>query len=331
MKKVLVFILFFAFFAFSETLVLQDGLDGYSGTDDVTIFSDTKAEAYTWFVQGGQQGHPDDKLLINTEFCCWGTGPRHEGRALISFDLSKIPEKAKINSAKLEIKHSSFASSPSAYRDRGSIYETDGSLLIHKVTKEWTENQLSNAQSSYRNYKSSISSSAEDTFEYKANTTSIATFDVTKAISDMYSKTIDNNGFMIITDSPRADQAANSDWWGGLWTYWYSSENTSKKDRPKLTIEYTIENVSISTNSLTKLNTVKAFFVKNVLNLNLDNSLSKTEISLYNITGRQVFKAVKNLHEGRNTLLIGNHLSKGSYILKISNSNLNIVKNLLIR
>lgn len=69
-RKIFVLFLFLAVFISAETLVLQNGLNGYNGTEDVTIFNDGKAENYSWY-QGGQYfGTPDDELLVNTEFCC---------------------------------------------------------------------------------------------------------------------------------------------------------------------------------------------------------------------------------------------------------------------
>ncbi len=70
MLKLLYSILFCFTLLFSETLVLQEGENGYDGTQDVTIFNDVKAQAYSWYKEGNQTGKPDDRLLVNTEFCC---------------------------------------------------------------------------------------------------------------------------------------------------------------------------------------------------------------------------------------------------------------------
>lgn len=69
LKKIFLSVVIASFAISATTLILQDGLDSYSGTSDVTIFNDGKAEAYSWY-DNGQKGKPDDKMLVNTEFCC---------------------------------------------------------------------------------------------------------------------------------------------------------------------------------------------------------------------------------------------------------------------
>jgi len=54
----------------ATTLTLQNGLNGYSGTEDVTIFKDVKSENKSWWNNAQYFGTPDDDMLVNTEFCC---------------------------------------------------------------------------------------------------------------------------------------------------------------------------------------------------------------------------------------------------------------------
>ena len=65
-----------------------------------------------------------------------------------------------------------------------------------------------------------------------------AGFDVKTAVSSMVEGSIDNNGFMIITDSPRALFESTDNWVGGTWSGWASSDNSTVENRPKLTITY---------------------------------------------------------------------------------------------
>lgn len=72
LKKVYTFICIPAIILSAETVILQNGLNGYNGTEDVTIFNDGKAENYSWYndQNGPYWGTPEDSLLVNTEFCC---------------------------------------------------------------------------------------------------------------------------------------------------------------------------------------------------------------------------------------------------------------------
>lgn len=72
MKKVLPFLLAAGLAAsvYSETVVLQKGLDSYNGVKDLTIFDDSKAENYSWYNNGQYYGKPTDGNLVNCAFFC---------------------------------------------------------------------------------------------------------------------------------------------------------------------------------------------------------------------------------------------------------------------
>lgn len=55
---------------FAEKIVLQEGLDGYRGTEDVTIYSSRKSQNYSLNQYAIKKGKPDDTVLVNTEFAC---------------------------------------------------------------------------------------------------------------------------------------------------------------------------------------------------------------------------------------------------------------------
>lgn len=248
---------------------------------------------------------------------------------MISFDLSDIPQDATIASAKLEIHHSSFSTSPSAYNTSGSIYETNGTFYIHKVTKSWTESALSSAQTAWANYNSSINTTEEDSFEYLANSITWAEFDLTSAISDMHSGAINNDGFMIITDSPRADQAASSNWWGGLWTYWQSSESSNSSYRPKLIIEYSGgTDKKIVFQKETKGVSIN-FTSKNKLNItDIENGLY--QITVYSASGKKLVSKRQNL-SSRSTVHFNNiTFATGAYVIKLKGDKAQIISRKIV-
>ena len=60
----------FASLAMGTTITLQQGQSGYSGCQDVSLFSDAKAESYSWYNNGQSTGTPTDPNLIFTRFTC---------------------------------------------------------------------------------------------------------------------------------------------------------------------------------------------------------------------------------------------------------------------
>lgn len=201
-------------------------------------------------------------------------------------------------------------------------------MAIHTITKAWTEDGLSNAQASWSSYKSSINTPEESKINYVANNTVWLEFDITNAVKQMYSGTLTNNGFMIITDSPRADQAASSDWWGGLWTYWASSENNTANDRPKLAIEH----------DGTANNSVEAFVVSISKDLQINRLTSRQlvlsnlksgryEISIFNISGKKVVSLSRDLSSSSIIDFGSTKLINGIYIVKLSGSSGDLIVN----
>ncbi len=71
LRKIIVLFIILAAYLSAETLVFQNGLNGYSGTEDVTIFNSSKSEQYSLYNNGGDySGDPDDEIIIPQEFCC---------------------------------------------------------------------------------------------------------------------------------------------------------------------------------------------------------------------------------------------------------------------
>lgn len=160
----------------------------------------------------------------------------------------------------------------------------------------------------------------------------LAEFDLTEAIKDMHSGDLENNGFMIITNSPKSDQAASSgSWWGGLWTYWISSENNNSANRPKLVVEYSggtskaVKFKNVGTKSLAIGN-----LTKNQLVINGEiNGVS--EISLYNTAGKRIVSFRKNITGNCFIDLKNISLTNGAYLIKINNKFESIIESRVIR
>ncbi len=66
----------------------------------------------------------------------------HEARALLSYDLSSIPSDVTIKSATLELKYSTYATSPWAYTENPNEWDTDAKLSIHNVTTPFSANEI---------------------------------------------------------------------------------------------------------------------------------------------------------------------------------------------
>jgi len=95
------------------TLVLQDGLDGYDGTDDTTIYEDSPTLSnggYTSFFAGRTNG-------------TFATTLR---RAAIRFDLSSIPSDAQVLAVTLTLVVENTASSSQLH-------------TLHAIQKDWVE------------------------------------------------------------------------------------------------------------------------------------------------------------------------------------------------
>ena len=55
----------------ADTIILQNGVDDYEGTKDITLYEDNKCESYSWMGDSNQNlGTPVDEKLIFTDFCC---------------------------------------------------------------------------------------------------------------------------------------------------------------------------------------------------------------------------------------------------------------------
>lgn len=70
MIQYLILILFISQTIIAKTIILQNGLEDYTETEDLTIFSHTYARHYTLHLYEGSKNDTNDTLLVNAEFCC---------------------------------------------------------------------------------------------------------------------------------------------------------------------------------------------------------------------------------------------------------------------
>ncbi len=248
---------------------------------------------------------------------------------MVSFDISSLPSNIAITSATLEIKYSNYATSPWAYND-SPLWDTDGTFAIHTVTKAWKEIDLSNGTASYAMYKDSFESNALDTYNYIAGNDVWAGFDVTTAVSNMAAGSIENNGFMIITDSPVSDFEETDDKRGGLWSSWASSDNPTITNRPKLTVEYT-SGTSIASKCSLKSIISNISLSSSKISINSMINVPNAKIEIFTLRGVTVFSSNNSLVIGSNDIRMKSNLSCGTYLLKVSGENVNMIKRVFVK
>lgn len=164
---------------------------------------------------------------------------------MISFDLSSVPSEATIKSSILELYHEDFSTSSFISRNFPKTFNKPATMSIYRVNKFWSEKMYLPATSYWASYNTSYVSPALDEFRYDSSTTK-STFDVTSAVADMVSGSVDNYGFMVSVYVPSVHPYTES---SGTWTSWFSSEYWTTSMRPKLIIEYT--NGAVTTYMLT--------------------------------------------------------------------------------
>lgn len=98
----------------SITLVLEDGLDGYSGTRDTTLYQ-----------EGALSNGAGQHIFAGT------TMQNKLRRALIAFDLSAIPPGSVIQSASFQI---TISKTPFARRN--------ADVMLHRLVRDWGEGEV---------------------------------------------------------------------------------------------------------------------------------------------------------------------------------------------
>ncbi len=183
------------------TLVLQDGLNGYSGTRDTYIW-----ETSPGTVRGAETTFIQDKNPADV--------PPNERKALLLFDLSSIPPGATIQSAELQF-----------YVDA----EGQG-FNMHRMLTSWDEATVSYTSLGGRHFlpdnidaESSVNSIWPGVDTY----TGYITVSVpASTIQDWIDGNLTNNGWLMIAIHADDGQQLRS------------REHASQADRPKLTVTY---------------------------------------------------------------------------------------------
>ena len=116
-KKAYVFTLFLCFcqLASTEEIILQNGLNNFSGTDDTSIYENQPENT-----NGGGN------------YLYAGATSQSVRRALIRFDLSTIPEQAIVESVSLHL----------VVNRSGSNSSPDEVFSLHRVTRSWGEGDV---------------------------------------------------------------------------------------------------------------------------------------------------------------------------------------------
>jgi chitodextrinase len=191
--------------AATQTVVLQQGLNGYQGTDDTYINNNSKTVNYG--------------SLTNIYFS------RSDQKSLLRFDLSSIPANATINSATLGVYIY-------GYNNNGG----GNTIRAHRALQNWSESAATwNIYAAGQNWQAAGMGSGTD---YTASVAATATvgytpanvwgnFTLTSLVQSWVNGSAANQGVMLLAgNGPRP--------------YIYSSEYAGNAAlRPKLTITYT--------------------------------------------------------------------------------------------
>jgi hypothetical protein len=206
-----------------KTLVLQPGPE--DGKDAPISWIESDAYGGDW-----QNLNYSNSKYIRASAWTWG-GYSGFGRFLIEFDLSSIPPKSEIISAKLTLFHDGSSETQSPLSGSNEV-------VIHRITEPWDETLVTwNNQPKYTDEGSVI---IPATIEDKQN---IERIDVTKLVADVVQHE-NNFGFMfkLVTEEQYRRM------------HFASSDNPNFNLRPKLEITY---NEPIDTCFVTVFDTVK--------------------------------------------------------------------------
>lgn len=144
-------------------------------------------------------------------------------RPLLRFDLSSIPSNAVVQNATLLL---DFQTGNKANQI---------TFNVHALTTNWTENETSWNSSSSTTLWSTPGGDYSPFIFYRgtmAKATGWYTFDVSKLVDFWLKGIFANNGMIIVPDN--GDTTVS-------WKYFYSSEENTATDRPKLVVNYTLE------------------------------------------------------------------------------------------
>lgn len=241
MTKVLTILFLFLYVsvASATTVTLQQGTDGYSGATDTVI---DYANATTNYAS-------DTTIAVIRPF-----SGNFDKSGLFKFDVSSIPSTATINSATFSVYHD-------------AVSDADGYAPVigsDRVFKPWTEAGATHNTWDGTNGWGTVgaanasdvgtdntgngtdpdrTATSTDTVSFTGWTAYPAAFidfDVTALVQAWVNGTINNNGLILRGTSNTQDKAV---------VFW-SSENATTANRPKLVIDYTVGSSSVINNSV---------------------------------------------------------------------------------
>ena len=186
--------------ASADVIVLRDGLNGYDGTADTTLASDTPATSISGsvgiFLDGDDPADPADRIR----------------QGLIRFDLSAIPADATINSAQLTLSRG-----PNGGFANVSVFDLTADFPINTATFNSTGNGI---QVGTETAPTALGSAG-------LGSNGSVTIDVTSAVAADAADASVNRGFALIAGPTNTFLDI------------VSSESTNFGARPTLTVDFT--------------------------------------------------------------------------------------------
>ncbi len=264
----------------------------------------------------------------------------HEARALVKFDLPSTLVGATVKSAELSVHKKTYKEAKKlAYLSMPNEYNTNGGMSLHRVDTVWTLDDVVNAQTAYANIVGDLSKTGDislfkdsliDSVEYSAASTEWLTFNVTAAVAEMIADPRTNNGFIVVTHSPRCDALlTNTSVYGaGIWSWWESSEASNQELRPKLTINFASDGVGLK--ETTAASPLLMSHIKRGA-LIIDTKISgQATIELFDMSGKTVFSTNEYLNPGTTGVALPTGLGVGARLLRLTTPSVSFTTKVLL-
>lgn len=270
----------------SEKLVLQNGVDGYTGCADGSYYTHDPEKKYN--NSGG---------ILYFYSNCWIENTHVTARSVIKFDLSLLPENAVIDSAFLKV-----------VQFWGTKTDSADIIDLYLTTSDWTEKSLV-----WGNHPDTTGESFGG-IPYATSLETNIRWDVTEGIRMQFKG--DNFGFTTIPRYRNSVYSMNA----------YSSESSKINKRPSLTLYYHTgpTNIVNNTSSVPNTQELRSISIHDDKLLLVAENPGLYNLELYTVRGQLVSKFEElTLHEGANSVSLNgsSDLSKGMYLIKIKGDN----------
>ena len=278
-------------YLYSETLVLQNGLNGYDGCTD------------TYVVMGSNNTQGlKDKLVLEGYHCPSCV----DQRVLIRFDLSGFPSATKISKASI------------------ALYSTDqprpggSTVTIHKITNAWEETEASwiyaKKDKLWEKEGADFTTDVAATYKYGEELNEWHTITITEIIQEYIQNPESNNGLLMYMEPI-------------MHTIRYlSSQNSIQSQRPKLLIEgSTVPIVQNIKRVYPHKTTIKTLPSSVIISTNNTESYS---LLLYNNRGQQLFNIFVSQNAG---VIPTDKLSAGLYTICLQKKKDHVSYTIMIR